>query len=233
MPAPGSTDPTKYPGFMSRLLRLFFQHFYREFAWTYDVVAAVVSIGRWNRWILASVPFLVGHDILEIGFGPGHLQAYLLANTKLRIAGLDESRQMGMMASNRLKRQGLDPIKLVRGQAQALPFASRSFDTVVSTFPSEYIFEAPTVYDVHRILRVGGRFVVMPAASIVGKGLTDRAAAWLFRATHQAPASPREILTAQLERILREAGFEPEFETLEIRSSLVFLVNARRTSGEL
>ena len=210
-------------------MRFFFHHFYHEFAWTYDIVAAIVSIGRWNRWVRVAVPFLVEPNILEIGFGPGHLQAYLLANGQLTVAGLDESRQMASLTNQRLKRDGLEPIKLARGKAQDLPFASESFDTAVSTFPSEYIFEERTIREVHRILRKGGRFVVVPAASIVGRSLTDRAAAWLFRVTHQAPASRREILTSRLERSLEAAGFEPEFDTVETHSSVVYIVIARKT----
>lgn len=211
-------------------MRLFFYYFYHEFAWTYGAVAAVVSIGRWNHWIRAAVPFLVGQDILEIGFGPGHLQAHLLGNPRLRVTGLDESRQMAALARNHLKRQGLGPVKLALGRAQDLPFGSASFDAVVSTFPSEYIFAKQTLSQVRRVLKSGGRFVVVPAAWIIGKSLTDRGAAWLFRVTHQAPSSPREILTAHLEQALLEAGFEPQFETVEMGSSLVFVVNAHKAT---
>lgn len=196
------------------------------------MVAATVSIGRWNRWIRAAVPFLVGQDILEIGYGPGHLQAHLLASAKLRVSGLDESRQMAVLAKRRLERRGLGPIQLARGRAQALPFSSESFDTVVSTFPSQYIFEPQTLHEVYRILRVGGSFVVVPAASIIGKRLADRSAAWLLRVTHQSPRSLREILTERLERGLWAAGFEPQFLTMEILSSVVFIVNSRKAAAQ-
>ncbi len=214
---------------MNHLLRLFFQYFYHQFAWTYDIVAAVVSVGRWNRWIQTVVPYLAGRDILEIGYGPGHLQAQLLADPGLRVAGLDESRQMAALARRRVIQKGLARFKLVRGRAQDMPFPSQSFDTVVSTFPSEYIFDDRTLTEVQRILRREGRFVVVLAAWIIGRALTDRGAAWLFKVTHQAPPSPQQILSSQLEDRLREAGFEPEFVTVDLNSSLVFVVNAHRT----
>lgn len=214
----------------SRSLRLFFQYFYHQFAWTYDLVAGVVSIGRWNLWIRSVLPFLRGQNILEIGFGPGHLQEYLLSQGNLRVAGLDESRQMGLLARRRLKASSLGPINLVRGWAQDLPFPSRTFDTVVSTFPSEYIFDARTLAQVHRVLRDDGRLVVVPAAWIVGRRLTDRAAAWLFRITHQAPPSPQQVLASQLESNLREARFEAQFETVEMVSSLVYVIKADKAT---
>ena len=40
---------------MRKLLRFFFHHFYHNFAWTYDFVAALVSVGRWNEWVFAAL----------------------------------------------------------------------------------------------------------------------------------------------------------------------------------
>ena len=62
---------------ISRFMRFLFHQFYHSFAWTYDFVAAVVSIGRWNDWTRTLTPFVQGTEILEIGPGPGHLQRLL------------------------------------------------------------------------------------------------------------------------------------------------------------
>jgi ubiquinone/menaquinone biosynthesis C-methylase UbiE len=48
-----------------------------SFAWSYDLVAAVVSLGQWNHWVGSVLPYLPGVNILEIGHGPGHLQRLL------------------------------------------------------------------------------------------------------------------------------------------------------------
>ena len=63
---------------MKALLRLFFLLLYHQFAFTYDLVAAVVSFGRWKDWVMSVIPFIEGNRILEIGHGPGHLQRALL-----------------------------------------------------------------------------------------------------------------------------------------------------------
>ena len=89
---------------ISRFMRFFFHHFYHSFAWSYDFVAAVVSIGRWNDWIRTIIPFIQGNNILEIGPGPGYLQ-HLLRDRGLSIFGLDESMQMIRLAKNRLKKR--------------------------------------------------------------------------------------------------------------------------------
>lgn len=215
-------------GPMSRLLRVFFYLLYHPLAPTYDAVAAVVSIGRWNQWVEAAASFLEGKDILEVGFGPGHLQARLTEDPRLNVVGVDESRQMGALAHRRLRKKGRNRVQLTRGVAQMLPFDAQTFDTVVSTFPSEYIFDKRALSEVHRVLRETGRFVIIPAAWIIGKGLTDRGAAWLFRVTHQAPPSPRDILESQTMARLQEAGFDPDFEVVVLQKSQVFVIRARK-----
>lgn len=215
---------------LSRFLRLFFHHFYHEFAWTYDLVAWVVSVGRWNLWIEAALPFLHGNDILELGFGRGHLQRQLLTQNGRRVFGLDESIQMAQLARRRLCGiRGLKAASLTRGRAQELPYPAASFDTVVSTFPSEYIFDPATLGEIRRVLRGSGRLVVLPGASIVGRGITDRVAAWVFQVTHQAPASPNEFITSRLKGLLGTAGFEFEFRTIEIAASVVYVIEAVRS----
>jgi ubiquinone/menaquinone biosynthesis C-methylase UbiE len=211
---------------MGSLLRLFFHQLYHRFAWAYDAVAGAVSIGRWNVWIRTVVPFVHGPRVLELGHGPGHLQESLLAEPGGRIVGLDESDEMGAIAKRRLRRAGLAAPALLRSLAQHLPFPDGSFDTVVATFPTEFVFEAKTLSEVRRVLDTHGRFVVLPGAWIVGRGLIDRAATWLFLVTHQAPASPADVLGQRLRPPLEHAGFKPTFQTIDVQSSVVLIVIA-------
>ncbi len=212
---------------LRRFLRFFFWHFYHGFAWTYDFVADVVSIGRWNDWIQCAIPFVRGERVLEIGYGPGHLQVYLREQTGAWVAGLDESRQMARLAHEELRQASYPDGALTRGVGQALPFADGAFDTIVSTFPTEYIFEPPALGEIKRVLSPDGRLVVIPAAWIIGRKTLDRAAAWLFRVTDQAPRLPAEIIGERLRGSLEQVGLLPEFRTVEVRSSLVMIVMAR------
>jgi len=88
---------------MKTLLRFFFRLLYHQFAFTYDLVAATVSLGRWKDWVMSVLPFVQGTRILEIGHGPGHLQRALLERNLLAV-GLDESTQMGQLARHNLTR---------------------------------------------------------------------------------------------------------------------------------
>ena len=210
---------------ISRFMRFFFHHFYHSFAWSYDFVAAVVSIGRWNDWIQAIIPFIQGTNILEIGPGPGYLQ-HLLCDRGLSVFGLDESMQMIHRAKNRLERADYKTISLARGLAQTLPFPDAKFDSVISTFPSEYISDSKTLSEIRRVLRDDGHFIVLPAAWIVGSNFTDRAAAWLFQITGETPKNILEIVTERFIQPLEQAGFKVENRQIEIKSSIVLILIA-------
>src|SRR5512135_1407430 len=105
--------PNVARGVLRGFLRFFFWHFYHGFAWTYDFVASAVSIGRWNDWILCTLPYVRGNRVLEIGHGPGHLQVNLRRSKPGLNIGLDESPQMGRIARRRLQAAGCTHPNLV------------------------------------------------------------------------------------------------------------------------
>jgi len=143
---------------LSRFLRVFFILLYHSFAWTYDLVAWTVSSGRWRDWGKSVIPFIEGTRVLELGHGPGHLQR-TMRDLGLLPFGLDESRQMGLLAKKRLLHRGYTQVNLIRGLGQDLPFSASSFDTIVATFPAGYIFEQRTLLEARRVLKNGGRLI--------------------------------------------------------------------------
>jgi ubiquinone/menaquinone biosynthesis C-methylase UbiE len=200
---------------MRRFMNFLYHLLYHPLAFTYDLVAWVVSFGKWNDWVLGIFPHLEGTRILELGHGPGHLQRFLL-DRGLSPVALDESAPMGRLAKRRLGAKH----KLTRGLAQSLPFPADSFDTVVSTFPSEYIFDPRTLAEIRRALKNGGRLVVLPLA-IPSNGLLN----WLYRVTGESPAALDEAVKTRLIQPFTQAGFVVNVETLDLKSSrLVILV---------
>ena len=201
---------------MRTFLRFFFRLLYHPFAFTYDLVAATVSFGRWKDWILEVIPFIAGTRVLELGHGPGHLQRVLLSRS-LVVVGLDESPQMGRLA----KRNTDGSARLTRGLAQHLPFASGSFDTIIATFPTEYFVDPSTLEEVKRCLDNGGRFIVLPAAMPRNPLLS-----WLFKVTEQAPAEALKIVRERLEKPFLQADFHVETHVLERRSGRLIIIVA-------
>lgn len=214
---------------LATFLRWFFYLLYNHLAWTYDLVAAMVSLGQWQKWVRCVLPYLNGERILELGHGPGHLQAALQETTVRQVYGLDLSRSMGEQAKRRLKRLSL-PSRLVRGKAQQLPFTDNTFDQVVSTFPAEYIFQPQTLIEIYRVLVPGGYLVVLPVAWIRPGNLVQRWLARLFIFTGQSPR--RENFEWQSQRIalFSDAGFLVRTTIVDLKTSEVFLVFAAKSA---
>jgi ubiquinone/menaquinone biosynthesis C-methylase UbiE len=214
---------------LSRILRPVFYLLYHQFAWSYDIVAAVVSLGWWKRWIFSVIPFIPSDPILELGYGPGHLQIELSRQNR-HAYGLDASPQMSRQAGRRLKRHKLS-YHLTQGNAQALPFPDGAFSHVTATFPSEYIMDSQTLSEINRVLKPKGSLVTIPFAWITGKKNLERLAAWLFKVTGQAP----DISHTDLDHLpshplapFQKAGFQTKIEWLDIGSGCLLILQATK-----
>jgi ubiquinone/menaquinone biosynthesis C-methylase UbiE len=206
---------------LTRIMRAFFYLLYHQFARLYDWVAWVVSLGKWTEWVATVIPEVEGPRVLELGHGTGHLQINLL-NKGLWVFGVDESPQMGRLATKRLQQAG-DRCHLMRGHAQSLPIPADSFDQVVATFPSEYIFDPESLSETYRILVPGGKMVVLPIAWITGRGLAERIAACLFRVTGQAP-DWNSLMMAPFQNV----GFSPQSKRVDGQSWSLMIILAEK-----
>jgi len=202
-------------------VRWFFRHLYTTWAWSYDGVAWIVTMGQWTTWLAVALERLPAGMILELGHGPGHLQETLSGATCTPF-GIDSSRQMSQLAARRLRRCG-SAQRLSRARVQRLPFPRCTFDTLVSTFPSEYIMESATLKEAFRVLKPEGVLVVVPTARITGRLFFDRLAAWVNRVARQADDPEAAWLTA-----LRDQGFDPVLETIPMRRALVYRMTAKK-----
>lgn len=203
---------------MKAFLRLFFDLLYHQFAFTYDLVAAAVSFNRWKDWTREVLPLIEGTRILELGFGPGHLHR-LLRREGWFAVGIDESPQMTRLARRNTKGMA----NLTRGLAQHLPFQSEAFDTIISTFPSEYIFDQDTLAEARRCLMVRGRLIVLLAAMP-----KSRALKWLYKITGESPSQTEEVVKNKLQEPFLLAGFATDIKNVELKSSRLLIVIAEK-----
>ena len=155
--------------------------------------------------------------MLEIGFGPGHLQA-AISQKNILAFGLDESIQMVNITRHRLVDLGQIP-HLVRGDAHTLPFANESFQQVVMTFPAEFLLQESTFKEIHRVLTNGGTVIILPLAWITGRNPLERAFAWLNHITGEAP----EWNESSLEPF-KDLGFITAWEMINLQSSKLLII---------
>ena len=204
------------------LLRAGFHLLYNPLAWTYDLVSWLVSIGQWRHWQRSALPHLRGTHILEIAHGTGHMLLEMAAGGMPPV-GLDLSSTMGRLARRRLRASGRTAL-LVRGRAQALPFADGAFSSLLSTFPAEFILETATLRECCRVLQPGGRLVCVPLARITGLALPDRVARLLFHYTGQSS----DVFTAPLLKRCEAAGLTARLEQVRLPRSVVVLLLAEK-----
>ncbi|GIL08844.1 MAG: hypothetical protein BroJett033_3550 [Chloroflexota bacterium] len=177
-----------------RLVRFGFRLLYNELAFTYDTVSYVVSLGAWRCWQRAALKHLdvpTAGPVLELAHGTGDLQLDLHA-LGYSAVGVDLSPYMGRIAQRKLRCHGV-PARLVRARAQRLPFAAGTFAAVVCTFPTEFIFAPETLREVARVLRAGGRLVIVPVGLFAERGAVEAGLEWAYRLTGQRGGGPEDV----------------------------------------
>lgn len=227
---PDNTSPFAYApvSFVGKiwwhLVRFGFRLLYNEMAWTYDLVAWIVSFGQWWDWQRTALQFLevqAGAQVLEIAHGTGSLQLDMAKLDYQRVA-VDYSPYMGRIAHRKLRKKGVDAA-FARAQAQALPFGPAQFDGIVSTFPTPFIIEAETLTEAYRVLKPGGRFVIVVNALLTKGGVAKEALEAAYRATGQ-----RSEFTPDIEARFQAAGFDLKIHVEERERSLVQLLIATK-----
>jgi SAM-dependent methyltransferase len=211
-----------------RILSCFFYNLYHRFAFLYDLVAAIVSQGHWKAWTYQVIPFVKGPAVLEIGHGPGHLLKKISVSG-FKAFGLDESRQMGLIAKKNyytcVEDAPPQPAPIARAGADSMPFPSNIFDTVVATFPAPFILDETTLREIHRVVQTDGSLVILLSVWIIGTGLYEKLLSGLYSVTHE---SPTEQDLEQYRVPFEKAGFHTSFHFINFRSARLFLILATK-----
>ncbi len=151
------------------LRKWLFETLYKN-KYLYRFASTVPFAGQWRVWQRLVLSRLHGHDVLELGCGLGDLLADM-SEAGYACLAVEHSPQMAQAARETLQRRRLSKkASVIQGSSQQLPFSNASFDTVVSTFPSEYIYDPDTIAEVERVLRPGGRLIVVEGANLLPIG---------------------------------------------------------------
>ena len=116
-------------------------------------VANPFSLGRLER----------GARVLDLGSGAGtdSLVAAQMVGPDGHVTGIDMTPEMLDRARASAAEMGLDNVELVEGEVESLPFASESFDVVISNGVIDLIPDKESVFaEIHRVLRPGGRIQI-------------------------------------------------------------------------
>lgn len=155
-------------------------------------------------------PHLPAGVALEIGVGTGIVADALRSHAPRfdRLAGIDISEQMLARASQRL------PGRVLRGTARQLPFGDGTFDAVIGVHVLHLVPDlAATVAEAARVLRPGGRLVVIHGP--IEHGVDDDlvAATRPLRelvATPDTPAAVRAVAVASGLRCAEQRPTSPQ-----------------------
>ncbi|WP_326623021.1 class I SAM-dependent methyltransferase [Streptomyces decoyicus] len=131
----------------------------------YDSFAEAYSADNENNLVnayyarpamLALAGDVAGRRILDAGCGSGPLSA-ALRDRGADVTGIDASARMLALARRRL---GDDAALHVADLSDPLPFADGAFDDVVSSLVLHYLEDwGPTLAEIRRVLRPGGRLI--------------------------------------------------------------------------
>lgn len=214
---PGAPRPT--PAWHVRLILAAFDLLYRN-ATLYWLASTIPFAGQWRTWQRLALPRLCGHDVLEVGCGPGWLLADMVA-AGFACHAIDASPQMVATAQRTLRRRKLlaSGTTVTLSRVQAIPFPDAAFDSVVSTFPTPYIAEPAALREIARVLRPGGRLIIIEGANLLPRGpllwlLVQFARVIYGQRVSDGPPDPA-ALDAMLQRIpLHAAGLVPAQEVV-------------------
>ena len=159
-----------------------------------------VLFGDGREWVCSRA----SGEVLEVAVGTGRNLTFYPQG--VRLSGIDLSPAMLEIARKRAEELGVDA-DLTEGDAQQLPFADASFDTVVCTLSLCNIpDDRGAIAEMKRVLRPGGRLLLLDHVRASSK-------VWLAVQRVLEPLSRRfsceHLLRRPLEHVVAE-GFEVE-----------------------
>ncbi|MGH8250229.1 MAG: class I SAM-dependent methyltransferase [Steroidobacteraceae bacterium] len=186
----------------------------------YDLMNDLMSGGLhrlWKRFTLAQTGLRPGQRALDVASGTGDLGAGLAR--QVVPGGLavltDINREMLVRGRDRLLDRGLcGNVEFALADAEHLPFPDRSFDCVTIGFGLRNVTDKPAALaSMRRVLRPGGRLLVLEFSKLKLSALAPLYDAWSFKVLPRLGSIVAEDETSY--RYLAESiRMHPDQETL-------------------
>jgi SAM-dependent methyltransferase len=124
------------------------------------VTSAVHARGEDLAVLLDAAAPRTSDRALDLGTAVGHT-ALALAPRVARVTGVDLTAEMLARASRLARERAIRNLALARADVSALPFKDATFDLITSRYSAHhYTSPAQVAYEVARVLKPGGRFVL-------------------------------------------------------------------------
>jgi demethylmenaquinone methyltransferase/2-methoxy-6-polyprenyl-1,4-benzoquinol methylase len=144
----------------------------------YDLMNDLMSMGLhrlWKRYFVATAGLRPGHRVLDLAGGTGditELAAGIVGDQGLVVL-TDVNQTMLARGRDRMLDAGLMArMATARVNAEALPFADRSFDCVTIAFGLRNVTDQPrALAEMRRVLKPGGRALVLEFSEVRVPGL--------------------------------------------------------------
>lgn len=133
---------------------------------TYDNLNRMMSMSvdvMWRKQGLDRLDIRKGDKVLDIATGTGDMAIQAAWRTECSIVGIDLSKNMMLEAGKKWERQKVKGrYDLVKGDALEMPFPDGTFDKAMVAYGIRNMADIDRfVGEVHRVLRPGGRFLVL------------------------------------------------------------------------
>lgn len=141
------------------------QEMFDSISGKYDFLNRFLSLGIDISWRKKAITLLMKDQpkhILDVATGTADFAIQAHRAGVPEVTGIDLSEGMLQIGREKLKRQGLEHIRLIQGDSEALPFEDNKFDAVIVAFGVRN-FEnlSKGLSEMNRVLRPGGRLVVL------------------------------------------------------------------------
>lgn len=190
--------------------------YYNKIARAYDLLSERTEQPMRAKG-LARLAARPGEKILELGFGTGHALVELAraVGPTGKVHGIDISDAMVALSRKLLEKAELaGRVELVCGDAERMPYPDGSLDGIFTAFTLE-LFDTPAIpvvlAECRRVLRGGGRLVVVALSKEGEQGLMLKAYEW----THEHFPNLMDCRPIYSKRAVEAAGFRVEATEIE------------------